>query len=363
MNFASDNWAGASPAVMAALQRNADGFAPAYGSDALSRGVVSRFEALFETSLEVAFTGTGTAANVVSLSAAARPSGAILSSLCAHIHVDEWGAAEFHTGGMKIVPLPTRFGRIAPKGLIQKLEELPETGRFGRPTVLSLTQATEMGTLYSLDALAELSDIAHRRGLVVQMDGARFANALVSLGCTPAEMTWKAGIDILSFGGTKNGCWAAEAILCFKPDRFPDLKLLRARAGHLFSKSRFVAAQFEGYLEADLWLANARHANAMAQRLADGIAQSGAGQLGWDVEANEVFAVFSDKTLARLREAGAQFYAWPVDAGMGDLRLSQGEKLVRLVTSFATSEAEVDQFLDLLPDERAGLAAMLSPPI
>jgi threonine aldolase len=363
MNFASDNWAGASPAIMAALERHSRGFMPAYGGDPVTAAVARRFEEIFEQSLEVTFTGTGTAANVLSLAAAARPAGVIIASDCAHIHVDEWGAAEFHTGGMKIVPLPTRFGRITPKALQQRLDQLPENGRFGRPTIVSLTQATEMGTVYSLQAIAELSEIAHSRGLLVHMDGARFANALVSLGCSPAEMTWKAGIDILSFGGTKNGCWAAEAIVCFRPERFPDLRLLRARAGHLFSKSRFVAAQFEGYLDNDLWLANARHANTMARRLAEGIARSGAGQLGWDVEANEVFPILGEKVLASLREAGALFHAWPVSAGMGDLRLAPGETLVRLVTSFATTPEEVDRFLDLLPDETAGLAAMLSPPI
>jgi threonine aldolase len=174
-------------------------------------------------------------------------------------------------------------------------------------------------------------------------------------------MTWKAGVDIVSFGATKNGCWAAEAIVCFRPERFSDLGLLRTRAGHRISKSRFVAAQFEGYLDNGHWLDNARHANAMARRLAEGLERRGAGTLAWPAEGNEVFAVLDTETLATLKAAGASFYVRP-QAGP-DLRLAEGETVVRLVTSFATTPEEVDRFLSLLPDAAAGLAAMLLPPL
>jgi len=363
MNFASDNWSGASPQVMAALTRHNQGFMPSYGGDPVSAGVARRLAALFETELEVTFTATGTAANAIAMAGAARTAGLIFCSQSAHIFVDEWGASEFYTGGMKLVPIDTRFGKLSAKALQKRLDEIPEGSRFGRPTILSITQATEAGTLYSVEQIAGLCRIARSRGMLVHMDGARFANALVALGTTPAEMTWKAGVDILSFGGTKNGCWAAEAILCFKPDLFPDLRLLRARAGHLLSKSRFVAAQFEGYLEADLWLANARHANAMAQKLAIGLERRGAARLAWATEANEVFAVLGVETAAALRGAGANFHVWAAETTGPDLRLGEADMLVRLVTSFATTGAEVEQFIDLLPDATAGLAAILSPPL
>src|SRR6185437_4067752 len=183
------------------------------------------------------------------------------------------------TGGMKPVTVPCRLGKIAAADLEATLARYPAGNRAGRPVVLSLTEATEAGTLYSVNEIAALAGIAHAAGLVAHMDGARFANAVAGLGVRPADLTWKAGIDLMSFGGTKNGCWAAEAIVVFEPGRWPDLDILKSRAGHTFSKARFVAAQFEAYLGNDHWLQSARHANGMARRLADELTQGGRGDV------------------------------------------------------------------------------------
>jgi threonine aldolase len=341
MNFASDNWSGATPAVMAALARHNQGFAPAYGADDATAAVGRRFSEVFECEVTVWFVGSGTAANALSLAAAARPGGLVFCSETAHLYHDEFGAAEFFTGGMKLVPVSSRNGLMTPEGLAEALARFPAGNRTGMPTVLSLTQASELGTVYELQHVAALAAMAKAAGMVVHMDGARFANALAATGTSPAQASWQAGVDILSFGGTKNGCWAADAIVVFAPERFGDLGVLRQRAGHTASKSRFVAAQFEGYFEDDSWLRTAAHANAMAQQLADGIAANGAARLAWKPQANEVFAVLPQARAAALRQAGAAFHEWPPEG----VELAPGETLVRLVTSWATEPGEVKRFL------------------
>ena len=344
MNFASDNWAGATPEVMRALGRHNDGFAAAYGGDDVTAAVKRRFADVFEREVEVYFTATGTASNALSMAAVARPGGLILCSADAHLRNDEYGAAEFFTQGMKPVQVPCRFGKMYPAELEAMLARYPAGNRTGRPVVLSLTNATEAGTVYSAAEIAALAAIARAHGMLVHIDGARFANAVAALGASPAALTWQAGADLMSFGGTKNGCWAAEAIVVFEPGRFADLDVIKSRAGHTFSKARFVAAQYEAYLGDGNWLKTAGHANAMAQRLAVGIVRHGRGRLGWTPEANEVFPVLPNETIARLRGAGAMFHPWPAD----EVQVGPDETLLRLVTSFATGAAEVDRFLALL---------------
>lgn len=342
MEFSSDNWAGASQPVMDALCRHNEGMAPAYGADAVTETVTARFREVFETDVEVLFTATGTAANALAMAACSRPGGLVFCSDVAHLHCDEWGAAEFYSHGMKLMPVVARQGKITAEDLAATLAACPEGSRLGRTVALSLTQASECGTVYRPEEIAALTAVARQRDMLCHMDGARFANALVHLGVTPAEMTWKAGIDVLSFGGTKNGCWCAEALVVFRPEKLRDLAEHRARAGHVFSKSRFVAAQFDGYLVDGHWLDLARHANGAAARLAKGIAASGAARLAWEPEANEVFAIFSKAQIARLQVAGARFHEWSKDGCGPD------EAMVRLVTSFRTDDAEVDSFLSHL---------------
>ncbi|MDR3476355.1 MAG: low specificity L-threonine aldolase [Devosia sp.] len=344
MNFASDNWAGATPEVMAALARHNDGFAVAYGGDDVTMAVKKRFSELFEREVEVFFTATGTASNALSMAAVARPGGLIFCSSDAHLRNDEYGASEFFTQGMKPVQVACTFGKMRAADLKASLGRYPEGNRTGRPVVLSLTNATEAGTVYTVAEVAALAKIAKQNCMHVHLDGARFANAVAALGIAPAALTWKAGVDLMSFGGTKNGCWAAEAIVVFEPGRFADLEVLKSRAGHTFSKARFVAAQYEGYLADGNWLKTAAHANNMARRLADDLASSGKARLGWKPDANEVFAVLSKAGSARLREAGAMFHPWPAD----EVKLGPDEELVRLVTSFATTRQDVDRFVALL---------------
>jgi threonine aldolase len=210
---------------------------------------------------------------------------------------------------------------------------------------VSITQSTESGTVYALDEIAAIGAIARDHGLPFHMDGARFANALVSLGATPAEMTWKRGVDLLSFGGTKNGCWCAEAVVFMDPKAATQFPFLRMRAGQLFSKSRFVAAQFDAYFRDGQWLETARHANAMAARLAAAVETSANARLAWRPQANEVFAVLKKDAAEAAQKAGAMFYDWSVPAG---LAIGEDEQLYRFVASFATTEADVDRFAALI---------------
>jgi threonine aldolase len=236
------------------------------------------------------------------------------------------------------------LGRIDPANLEKALGRLtPEFVHAGRPMAVSITQSTEAGTVYSLGAIEAISAIAKRHSVPLHLDGARFANALVSLDTTPAEMTWKRGVDIVSFGGTKNGCWCAEAVVVFDLDKARELAFLRKRAAQLFSKSRFIAAQFDAYFQNDLWLDTARHSNAMASRLANAIKASRVGRLAWAPEANEVFAIIKRDDAKRLQGSGAAFYDWHSPAGFSG-QIGEDEALYRFVTSFATTVDEVDRF-------------------
>ncbi|MYZ48751.1 threonine aldolase family protein [Propylenella binzhouense] len=348
MNFASDNWAGAAPEILEAVRREAVRYGPAYGVSDLDRRVESLFDTLFERKVAAFAVATGTAANAISLAALSRPGGVVLCHSGSHILEDECGAVEFQTGGGRLMPVGGPAGKLDIAELERALDRFsPEFVHAGQPMAVSITQATESGTVYSVDEVARICASARARGLPVHMDGSRFANAVARLGCAPADLTWRAGVDVLSFGGTKNGCLFAEAVIVFDPGRAHDVPYLRKRAGQLFSKTRLVAAQLEAYLEGDRWLAFARHANGMADRLRAGIAAAPRSRLGWPSEANELFAVLKKADAARLREAGATFYDWHPPAD-GSVPLAGDEGLYRLVTSFATTDAEVDAFLAAL---------------
>lgn len=340
MQFASDNWAGATPEVMAALAEANVGFAPAYGGDPLSVRATAMFSEIFEREVDVWFVATGTAANSIGLASLARPGGIVLCSGEAHLNVDEFGATEFQSGGMKLVALEHEAGKLRAETVERALLRYPEGGRFGQPVALSLTNATELGTVYSPAEIAALTAPARSAGLAIHMDGARFGNAVAASNATPADLTWRSGVDMLSFGGTKNGCIAAEAIVVFSPEKLHDLGIRRQRAGHTFSKSRFIAAQFAGYLGDGRWLERARHANRMADRMRAGL---GAERLAWPSVANEVFAVLPRPAIARIRDAGGTLYEWPAET-----MLAPDQDLVRLVTSWATQPDEVDRFLALV---------------
>ena len=345
MNFASDNAAGIAPEILAAIARANDGAALAYGNDDWTKRVEARFAEIFEHDVAVFLVPTGTAANALALAHLTPPWGAVLCHEQAHIAVDECGAPEFFGGGIKLIGLAGDGGKIAPTTLQHALAH----GQWGgphhvSPAVLSLSQATEAGTVYRVDELHELADIAHARGMAVHVDGARIGNALARMNASPAQATWRAGADALSFGATKGGALAAEAVLFFDPARGTGMSERRKRGGHLISKQRFVAAQIEAYLADDLWLRLARHANAMADRLAAGLAAAGFAPI-WPVEANEVFAPLPLRVDARLRAAGASYYPW--DVLPNGIALPSDAVLVRLVTSFATTADEVDGFFTM----------------
>lgn len=348
MIFTSDNAFGVSPEILEALARVNGGGVPSYGADDITGGLTKRFSDIFEREVAVFPVATGTAANALSLATLTPPHGAVYCHEVAHVNVDECGAPEMFTGGAKLVGVGGADGRIDPEALAAMLT-IPRKGDVHQvvPTCLTITQSNEAGGVYSLAELRRLTEIAKAHDLAVHMDGARFANALVALDCAPAEMTWKLGVDVLSFGATKNGAMAAEAVVFFDSAAARDFEFRRKRGGHLFSKMRFLSAQLDAYLTDDLWLRNARHANAMAKRLADGLAAIGGISMASKVEANEVFVRLPVELFKRLMKSGAAFHPWvnPDDAREGHKR-----QTIRLVTSFATSEADVDGFLSLAGD-------------
>jgi threonine aldolase len=351
MYFASDNWAGASLQVANALMQAGNGVVPAYGGDDQTRVAVDWFSELFDHDVSVFFVPTGTAANALALASVMKPGGVTLCHESAHIASDECGAPEF-LSDTAIARLPGPRGKLTAAGLQAGIARyMPAAVHHGRPVAVSISQCSEWGTVYGVDEISAIAHVAHAQGLKVHMDGARFANALATLNVQPAEITWKAGVDVLSFGATKNGCWCAEAVVFFNHKRSEDFGYIRKRAGHLFSKSRFVAAQFQGYFDHGHWLDNAFHANAMAQRLHSGIASLTSARPLWEPEANEVFAVWSKATTARLKAAGARFYEWLPEGLAPEEMPGPDEDLVRLVTSWATASHEVDNFLRALGRE------------
>ena len=338
MDFTSDNAEGWAQEILTALVEANVGPAPAYGDDPLTARVSQRFNELFEREVAVFLVATGTAANGLAYAALSPPYGAIFVHEAAHAQVDECGAPEFFTGGAKLVPLAGDHGKLTPESLGGSLALFFDGFvHHAQPSVLSLTQATESGTVYRPSEVADLAEVARGRNMAVHMDGARFANALVHLGCTPAEITWKVGVDALSFGATKNGCLAAEAVVFFRPQQSASFPYLRKRSGHLFSKHRVLAAQMHAYLDDGLWLRLAGHANRMAAKLATGLSAIAGVRLWHPVEANEIFVSFSGDTAARLLAAGVSFHPWQV---AGD---PAGGRMCRFVTSFATREDDVER--------------------
>jgi threonine aldolase len=343
MNFASDNTAPVAPDILDAIVAANRGYVRGYGNDDATRAVERRFAEIFERQVAVFLVPTGTAANALALAQITPPWGVVFCHAESHIATDECGAPEFFGAGLKLAGLPGDDGKIAAGNLRDALADYGGHSPHQMvASALSLTQASEAGTIYRIDEIAALSEIAHGRSLAVHMDGARFANALVRLNTTPAQMTWQSGVDILSFGATKGGALAAEAVVVFDPARAMYFAERRKRAGHLLSKHRFIAAQMAAYLDGNRWLALARHANAMADRLARELQAAGLPPL-WPVEANLLFVALPDALDARLKAAGASYYV----RNSAALEVAAGHVLVRLVTSFCTSEAEIERFVNL----------------
>jgi threonine aldolase len=335
MNLKSDNVLGCAPEILEALARANTGTDASYGADAITARLQRQVSELFEHEAFVLPVSTGIAANGLSLAALTPPWGAIYCHDLAHISRDEWCAPEFFTGGARLQTIHAPHARITPETLSARVTD---TLYAARPSVVSLTQATEAGTVYRVEAVQALGEAARTLGLALHMDGARFANAVASLGCHPADITWRAGVDALALGAAKNGTMTAEAIVVFRKSLFEELEHRRRRAGHVSSKMRFLSAQLEAYFADGLWLRLARHANAQASRLGHQLAQRAGVTVVQPVEANLVFASLRDAQVRHLRSQGAEFLDWP----------SLGPGVVRFVCGWATSDATVDRLLATL---------------
>jgi threonine aldolase len=343
MNFASDNTAPIAPDILDAILEANRGYARGYGNDDWTQSAERRLSDIFEREVAAFLVPTGTAANALALAQVSPPWGVVLCHAESHIATDECGAPEFFGHGLKLEGLVGEGGKITPEVLQAALAAYGgHSPHQVVPSALSITQASEAGTIYRTNEIATLSEIAHKRSLAVHMDGARFANALVRLNATPAEATWRSGVDVLSFGATKGGALAAEAVIFFDPAVAAFFGERRKRGGHLLSKHRFIAAQLLAYLADDRWLALARHANAMADRLADALIAIGLRPV-WAVEANLVFVMLPSALDATLRAAGANYYVRRSES----LDVGADQVLVRLVTSFATREEDIERFVNL----------------
>ncbi len=332
--FASDNWAGVHPEVLEALARVNVGHAPAYGADAVTEEAVDLFRHHFGPGAEVYFCFNGTGTNVVGLQSLLRPFEAVICAEGAHIDVDECGAPERFTGS-KLLPVATPHGKLTPTLAASVVHGIGDEHHV-QARVVSVTQSTEVGTVYTLDELSALSSWAHSEGMLVHLDGARIANAAAGLGVDFGAFGRDAGVDVLSFGGTKNGALNAEAVVTFRTEATTSLRFLRKQSMQLSSKMRFVAAQFVALLTDDLWLRSATHANAMAARLGAGVAAVPGVTLAHPVEANGVFARIPTPVV-ELLQAEWPFYVWDEESGV-----------VRLMCSFDTAPTDVDGFVDRL---------------
>lgn len=347
MNFISDNSVGASPKILAAIAAANEGAAGSYGADPWTARVEAQLNAFFEKDVTAFMVTTGTAANALAAAAICPPWGALLTHRESHVIDDECGAPEFFMGGAKLIGLPGVGGKIAPETIDAHVASEP--GGTRRPPLkgLSIAQGTEFGLVYSLPEIAALTATAKHHGLRVHMDGARFSNALVTLGCSPADMTWRAGIDVLSLGGTKNGCLMAEAVIFFDPALAEDFRFKRKRAGQTLSKQRLISAQFEAFFEGDHWRDLATHSNAMAARLANGLRGIPGIRLGWDQQINQVFPIVPQSLWEHLSANGVKCIDWTEAALPPDNPAGPDELVLRLVTSFATRAGEVDALIAL----------------
>jgi threonine aldolase len=330
--FASDNTAGICPEALAAVQAANHGAAPAYGDDRLTSEVRDRIREIFECNCDVYLVFNGTAANALALAQMCQPFHSIICHRLAHIHTDECGAPEFFTGGSKLLLMEGKMGKIVPHTLVPVLAEQHGVHSH-KPRVLSITQTSELGTVYSPEEIRSLSDFARQHDLLVHMDGARLANALAFLNCSPREVTWEAGVDVLCFGGTKNGIASGELVVFFDRELARDFDYRVKQGGQLGSKMRFLAAQWQGLLTNDVWLRNARRANESAQQLANRIHDQAGVEPVLPVQSNSVFLQLSSAVVEKLGDRGWNFY-----------KMVEPD-IYRLMCSWATSDNQITEFV------------------
>ena len=337
--FSSDNVTGACPEVMDAIIAANDGIVESYGNDKWSLNLQKKLSEIFETDVVVFPVVSGTAANALALSVLSPVFGKIFCNELSHINTDECGAPEFFSGGAKLVTMTSDDGKINAKDLGHNIRGTGNV-HLSQPAAVSITQACETGTVYQLEEIKSIAETAHEHGLKVHMDGARFANAIVSLDVSPAEMTWKSGIDVLSFGGTKNGCLTAEAVVFFKPELVGNFPYLHKRSGQLLSKMRFVSAQLEAYISNDVWLRNARNANTMAKLLSEGLAKFPDIKLAYTTQSNEVFVHLPSSIIDLLNAEGYNVSEDELDG-----------KSVRFVTAWNTVSDDIDKLISTISNK------------
>ncbi len=337
--FSSDNVTGACPEVIDAIVAANEGIVESYGNDKWSTNLQKKLSEIFETDVVVFPVVSGTAANALALSVLSPAFGKIYCNELSHINTDECGAPEFFSGGAKLVTMSSEDGKINAKDLSQNIRG---TGivHLAQPAAVSITQACETGTVYQLEEIKSIAETAHEHGLKVHMDGARFANAIVSLNVSPAEMTWKSGVDVLSFGGTKNGCLTAEAVVFFKPELVGNFPYLHKRSGQLLSKMRFISAQLEAYISNDVWLRNARNANSMAKLLSEGFAKFPDIKLAYATQSNEVFVHLPSSIIDLLNTKGYNVSEDELDG-----------KSVRFVTAWNTVSDDIDKLISTISNK------------
>ncbi len=336
IDFRSDNTGRAAPQILDALIRANRDTALGYGADEWSAALQRRFSDLFETAVRVFPVATGTAANALGLAAVSPSWGIVYCSDAAHINTSEANAAGFFGGGLKLVPVGGEHGRVDPARLAEALATImPGQLHRGQPAAVNLTQASDLGTVYPLTEIHAIAEVAKARGLRLHMDGARFANALARLGCSPAEATWQAGIDIMSFGATKNGGALCDAIVVFKPELVDGLAVQLRRAGQVWSKMRFASAQLLAYVENGLWLGMASASNAIAAHIAAGLAGIPGARLLAPVEVNEIFLEMPKDVMDALEAEGFGFYR-------------RSRTLARLVCRFDATRTEAEALLSAL---------------
>ena len=352
--FGSDNQAGATPQILDAIADAYAGPAGAYGDDGYTRAGVEALCEVFDTELDAVFVSSGTAANMLALAAMVQPWEGVVCHHQAHILLDESTGPALFTGGAAMMPTPERSLRLAAADLVRFLDRHPAGPPHNvRPAAVSITQANECGQVMTVDETAALAAAAHDRGLRVHLDGARFANAVAALDVHPADLTWRAGVDVMCLGASKNGAVAAEAIVFFDRSLAVDIDHRLKRTGHLTSKGRLYGAQFAAWLADDHWLDLARQANAMAERLRGAVDTLPGVGLAWPSQSNESFVVFGRPLFDALLDAGASMYEWypnamPTGGDGGDelAGLADDAVLARLVTSFATTESDIAAFAE-----------------
>ena len=346
MNFGSDNQAGAAPRILEAITEAYQGHATAYGGDDYKVRAEAALKDMFECDLTAFFVTTGTAANTLALSTLAMPWEGIYAHAHAHILSSESTGPALMTGGASLLPIPEDSLRLTPAQFERHLTTETSKGVHDvRPSALSLSQTNELGQIYPLEDVTRLCEMARARGLRVHMDGARFTNALATLRCSPADMSWRAGVDVLCLGATKCGAVAAEAVIFFDAALARDFAYRVKRSGHLVSKGRLFGAQFLAWLQDDYWLTLASHANQMAVDLRARLRMPGPVRLAFDTQGNESFAIMPKALVSSLHAAGATLFEWSPAGLPAEIRVGPDESLMRLVTSFATQSQEIENLI------------------